>query len=202
MNMSAYENSFGECSETFYGVYPGVAENVVDPEGRGRVTVKLPWISDDYETRFAPVAQIYAGDEYGAVWLPEKGDQVVVAFLKGQLSRPVVLGSIYSKVRKPMANRSKSEDPKILRTKGGHYLLMEDKKKKRIELVDLTGENSVVIDSEANSVTVTAEGDVTVKAGKNLTLDAKSDITIKAGKDVTISAVGKVNVSGKPINLN
>ena len=132
----------------------------------------------------------------------EQGDQVVIAFLKGQLSRPVVLGSIYSNVRQPPASRSDSEDPKMLRTKGGHYLLMEDKKGKRIELVDLTGKNSVVIDSEANSVTVIADADVTVEAGGSLTLNAQSDITINAGSNVTISASGQVSVSGSTINLN
>ncbi|HHJ13278.1 MAG TPA: hypothetical protein ENJ79_02720 [Gammaproteobacteria bacterium] len=202
MNMPACGSQFAESAETFFGLYPGIAENVVDPEARGRITVKLPWISDTYETRFAPVAQIYAGDGYGAVWLPEKGDQVVLAFLKGQLSRPVVLGSIYSNVRRPPANRSESEDAKVLRTKGGHYLLMEDKKGKRIELVDLTGGNAVVIDSEANNITVRAAADVTVEAGGSLTLSAATDISIDAGGNVTISAAGEVSVSGTTINLN
>ena len=120
MTMPSHSNEFGECTETFYGLYPGVAEKVVDPENRGRITVLLPWISDTYETRFASVAQVYAGDGYGVVWLPEQGDQVVVAFMKGQLSRPVVLGSIYSKARKPTAGRTEAEDPKVFRTKGGH----------------------------------------------------------------------------------
>jgi uncharacterized protein involved in type VI secretion and phage assembly len=167
---------------------------VVDPENRGRITVLLPWISDTYETQFAFVAQVYAGDGYGTVWLPEQGDQVVVAFMKGQLSRPVVLGSIYAKARTPKTGRTDSEDPKIFRTKGGHYLLMEDKKGKRIELVDLTGKNSVVIDSEANSVTVKASG--------SLTLDAGSDITINAGGSLTIKATAQVSVSGSTISLN
>jgi uncharacterized protein involved in type VI secretion and phage assembly len=194
MTAQSYSSEFGECTETFYGLYPGVAEKVVDPENRGRITMLLPWISDTYETRFAFVAQVYAGDGYGTVWLPEQGDQVVVAFMKGQLSRPVVLGSIYAKKRKPKAGRTDSEDPKIFRTKGGHYLLMEDKKGQRIELVDLTGKNSVVIDSEANSVTV--------KASSNLTLEAGSDITINAGGSLTIKAAGAVTVSGSTINLN
>jgi uncharacterized protein involved in type VI secretion and phage assembly len=194
MNMPAYGNQFGECTETFFGLYPGIAENVLDPEARGRITVKLPWISDTYETRFAPVAQIYAGDGYGAVWLPEQGDQVVVAFMKGQLSRPVVLGSIYANVRQPPAGRSNAEDTKIFRTKGGHYLLMEDSQGKRIELVDLTGENSVVIDSESNNINVRAAADVTVEAGGSLTLSA--------GADITINASGQVTVSGATINLN
>ncbi len=202
MNVSSSSSDFGECVETFYGLYPGVAENVVDPEERGRVTVKLPWISDTYETRFASVAQVYAGDGYGTVWLPENGDQVIVAFLKGQLSRPVILGSIYSKVRPAPAARTNNEDPKIFRTKGGHYLVMEDKQGKRIELVDLTGKNSIKIDSEANSITVTAKADVTIDAGGSLTLNASSDININAGSNVSISASGQISVSGTTIDLN
>lgn len=202
MNMPAQANAFGECTETFFGLYPGIAENVQDPEARGRITVRLPWISDTYETRFAPVAQIYAGDGYGAVWLPEQGDQVVVAFMKGQLSRPVVLGSIYANVRQPPAGRSSSDDTKVFRTRGGHYLLMEDSQGQRIELVDLTGDNAVVIDSEANSINVRAAADITVEAGGSLTLRASADITIDAGSSVTINASGQVNVSGATINLN
>jgi phage baseplate assembly protein V len=186
MTMQGGDGQFGESAETFWGLYPGVAKKVVDPENRGRVTVLLPWISSTYESDFASVAQVYAGDGHGAVWLPEEGDQVVVAFLNGQLARPVVLGSIYSKARKPKVARSDSGDAKVLRTKGGHYLLMEDKQGKRIELVDLTGKNSVVIDSDANSVT----------------LKATANITIDAGGDVTITAKGRVKVTGTMIELN
>jgi uncharacterized protein involved in type VI secretion and phage assembly len=194
MTQANSASQYGECSETFYGLYPGVAEKVKDPEGKGRITVKLQWISDSYETRYAPVAQSYAGDGYGAVWIPEKGDQVIVAFLRGALNSPIVLGSIYSGVRLPHATRSEDADPKVLRTKGGHMLLMEDQSGKRIELVDLTSENSVVLDSENNSITLRAKADVTIQAGGSLTISADGGITISAGSDVTIT--------GTTINLN
>lgn len=194
MTMPGDGTQFGERTERFFGLYPGIAANVVDGDGLGRITVRLPWISETYETRPAPVAQLYAGDGYGAVWLPEEGDQVVVAFIKGQLARPVVLGSIYARSRRPSSSRSDGADPKLMRTKGGHYLLMEDGTGRRIELVDLTGGNRVVIDSEANSVTLEATGDVTLKAGANL--------AIEAGGNVTITAGGQVAVSGATISLN
>ena len=195
-------NQFGECFEKHFGLYPGVAEDVIDPKGKGRITVRLPWISKTYVTRLAHVAQLYAGNGYGAVWIPEHGDQVIVAFLKGQLSNPVVLGSIFNNRHKPSASRTKTEDPKIFRTKAGHHLLMEDKKGKRIELTDLTGKNSVVIDTEKNTINVKAEKDVKVTAKGNIELDATKDIKISAGGNVSISATGNVDVSGAVINLN
>ncbi|HYD37112.1 MAG TPA: phage baseplate assembly protein V [Allosphingosinicella sp.] len=191
--MNAPTGRFGEALETYYGLYAGVVEDNKDPEDRGRVRVKLEWISADFTTDWANVAQIYAGDGYGAYWIPEIEDQVIVAFMRGQLRQPIVLGSIYSQLATPKLVRSSSSDPKYFRTKGGHMLLMEDGTGRKVELIDATGDNSVVIDSEANSITVKSGGNVTVEAGGSLVLK---------GKDITIKASTTVTVSGTTINLN
>ena len=60
----------------------------------------------------------------------------------------------------PKLVRSSSSDPKYFRTRGGHMLLMEDGTGRKIELIDASGDNSVVIDTEANSITVKSGGDV------------------------------------------
>lgn len=191
MNVPA--GRFGEALETYYGLYAGIVEDDKDPEDRGRVRIKLEWISNDFTTEWANVAQIYAGDGYGAYWIPEVEDQVIVAFMRGQLSQPIVLGSIYSQLAIPKLVRGNNSDPKYFRTKAGHMLLMEDGSGRKIELIDATRDNSVIIDSEANSITVKSGGDVTVEAAGSLTLK---------GKEVTIKASGTVTVSGSTINLN
>src|SRR5690606_19156135 len=38
----------------------------------------------------------WAGDNWGSVLLPRKGQEVVVAFLEGDIDRPVVVGSVYN----------------------------------------------------------------------------------------------------------
>ncbi len=191
--MNAPAGRFGEVLDTYYGLYAGIVEDNKDPEDRGRVRVKLEWISSDFTTEWANVAQIYAGDGYGAYWIPEVEDQVIVAFMRGQLSLPIVLGSIYSQRAMPKLVRSGSSDPKYFRTRGGHMLLMEDGPGRKIELIDASRDNSVVIDTEANSITVKSGGDVTIEAAGSLVLK---------GNDVTIKAAGTVTVSGSKINLN
>ncbi len=183
-----------EAVESYFGIYAGIVEEIDDRDGRARIRVRLRWIADDYITEWVPVAQIYAGNGYGAYWIPESGDQVVIAFLRGQLRSPVVIGSLYSQKSLPKTARGSGSDPKYFRTAGGHMLLMEDGKGRRIELVDGTGRNSVVIDSEANSIMVKAAGDVTVEAAGNLTLKA-TNVKIEASG-------GSVTVSGNTINLN
>ena len=42
------------------------------------------------------VATPWAGDNWGGVLLPRKGQEVLVAFLEGDIDRPVVVGSVYN----------------------------------------------------------------------------------------------------------
>ncbi|NZA28139.1 type VI secretion system tip protein VgrG [Luteimonas sp. SJ-92] len=42
------------------------------------------------------VATPWAGDNWGGVMIPRKGQEVLVAFLEGDIDRPVVVGSVYN----------------------------------------------------------------------------------------------------------
>lgn len=210
MSAARSGQGFGEAAERHFGLYSGVVADRQDPEEKGRVTVELKWIDPDYVTTWAPVAQIYAGAGYGAYWIPEVGDQVIIAFLRGELRKPIILGSIYSKDVKPPFAKSGSEDPKVLRTKAGHMLLMEDQDQPRIRLVDMTGGNEVEINSDENIVTVRAADHVVVEAGGNVQVDAggsasinaSQDILLSAGGSITIEASSAVTITGASVAIN
>ncbi len=192
----------GESLERHYGLYPGVVEETEDPDEKGRVTIRLPWIDPDFVTQWAPVNQHYAGDGYGIYWVPESKDQVIVAFLRGDLRKPIVVGSIYSRNRKPFEARLGGSDPKILRTKGGHMMLMQDGDSPLVRLIDKSGNNEVEINTDDNTVTVRAADKVVVEAGGNVTVEAGADLALSATGNITIDAGGSVTVSGTSIALN
>lgn len=75
---------------------PGVVCAVVTDinDDNGRVKVTLPWLSPDYESNWAPVAQFGAGSRSGAMFMPEVGDEVLVGFEFGDPRRAYVLGGI------------------------------------------------------------------------------------------------------------
>ncbi|HEY2902656.1 MAG TPA: phage baseplate assembly protein V, partial [Polyangia bacterium] len=89
----------------FYGVYPAtVSEIKNDPDGIGRVKLTLPWApdtgSESYET-WGRVATLMGGNNRGSWFIPDKGDEVLVAFEGGDPRRPFVLGGLWNGKDKP-----------------------------------------------------------------------------------------------------
>ena len=84
---------------TFYGVYPAIVTDLDDPDGQGRIRVKLPWSPDpedeDYEA-WARLATMMAGPDRGTWFRPDVEDEVLVAFESGNPRRPYVVGGLWN----------------------------------------------------------------------------------------------------------
>jgi len=78
------------------GVVTGVVTDVDDPQKIGRVKVQFEWLADDYVSDWARVAMPGAGPSRGMVWMPEVGDEVLVAFEHGDPRRPIVIGGLWN----------------------------------------------------------------------------------------------------------
>ena len=80
-----------------------VTNNVEDPDEvpLGRVQVKFPWLSDTIESGWERCTTPMAGSNIGLYFLPEVGDEVLVAFEQGNLSKPVIVGSLWNGKRRP-----------------------------------------------------------------------------------------------------
>ncbi len=79
---------------------------VVGPEGEeihtdkhGRVRVQFHWDRDDKfdesSATWVRVSQMWAGNRYGAMFLPRIGHEVLVDFIEGDPDRPIITGRIY-----------------------------------------------------------------------------------------------------------
>ena len=70
-------------------------------------------------TDWVRVAQPYAGKEFGFYFLPEVGDEVVLAFNLGDRDHPIVIGSLWSQLNPvPQDAATEKNEAKTLRTKG------------------------------------------------------------------------------------
>lgn len=181
------------------GVGTALVTNVKDPEDMSRVKVMFPWLDDNQESDWAPVAQLFAGNGYGAMFLPEVGDEVLVAFDHGDPRHPFVIGSLYNGEDKPDKKTSElvGSDGKIntrrLVTRSNHGLVFFDESGKQ-GLRLRTGSEKVSVDLNQTDKKIL----ITNKEGRGtVEVDASGKITIKGGADVDVQATGGISFDAK-----
>jgi uncharacterized protein involved in type VI secretion and phage assembly len=196
-----------------YGVVVGTVTNNQDPDNLGRVKVKFPWLSTEHESGWARIACPMAGNGRGFFFLPEVEDEVLLAFDQGRVEFPYVVGSLYNgKDKPPGDNGDGKNNLRSLKSRSGHTITLDDTDgKEKIQIVDAKEKESIVLDVANNTITITADKDVTIesKNGKVILKGAQgieitSDQgpgTLKVSKELNVEG-SQVTVKGNPINLN
>src|SRR5947209_2018015 len=170
----------------FYGVYPALVTDVVDPDAEGRVKVRLPWSPDagdsSYET-WARLATMMGGNNRGTWFIPDKDDEVLVAFEGGNPRRPYVVGGLWNGQDKP---------PEQMDGGGNNYLkTILSRQGVRITLDDTEGAVKLRLETPFGQSIVLSDADNSITAddsnGNSIKMDAQG-ITIIADVKVTISA--------------
>ena len=195
-----------------FGVVIGMVTNNQDPDGMGRVKVKFPWLSDTEESFWARVAAPMAGNGRGFYFLPEVEDEVLVTFERGDVRFPFVLGALWNgKDKPPEKNDDGKNDARTIKSRSGHVVRLNDKDgAEKIEIIDSSGKNTIVVDAVNNTIVITSEKDITLSAPKGaIKLDAQkieikssADAKVEAGAGMDLKATGQMNVKGATINLN
>jgi|DewCreStandDraft_2_1066082.scaffolds.fasta_scaffold00246_30 uncharacterized protein involved in type VI secretion and phage assembly len=187
------------CVNTHNGRYVGVAVGLVtnnrDPDYGHRVKVKFPWLAE-HESAWARIASPMAGAERGFFFLPEVGDEVLVAFEHGDINYPVVIGMLWNGRDKPpqpagaVVSSTGKVNQRILKSRLGHTITLDDSEENPgITIVDKTGKNIIKLDSRTNELTISVEG--------NLSLNAKGNISITAQRNISITAQGNLDASAQ-----
>ncbi|MEM9578135.1 MAG: type VI secretion system tip protein VgrG [Pseudomonadota bacterium] len=216
-----------------YGVQVGKVKKLTeDPEGMQRIQVSLPMIGDPPADVWARHATPYATKDAGFHFLPEVGDEVLVAFLNADPNAPVIIGAVHSPdisrpdepveenyiktIVTPTGMKLTFEEEKkviTLETPGAHKFTMDDDAKS-VSLEDSNG-NSIVMDgggitmTSAADVSISATGDITAEAtgdatikGLNVTCEGQVGFTGKGGASAELSAGGTTDVKGAMVNIN
>jgi uncharacterized protein involved in type VI secretion and phage assembly len=180
----------------------GIVTNNKDPEGMGRVRVKLPWLSGDVESAWARVASPSAGKERGLLMLPVPDEEVLVAFEHGDTTRPYVLGSLFNGVDKPGDDLLQGNDGSFA-VKSDHKIYLRCDEDMTL---DAGGELKVTVAKDASlktkqSLTLEAQQSAELKATQDVTIEGTTSLTLKCGAaQIQLSASG-VTISGPTINI-
>jgi uncharacterized protein involved in type VI secretion and phage assembly len=181
-----------------HDVVVGIVTNNKDPDGLGRVKVKLPWMPEgnSIESDWARIATPMAGKSMGLMILPEIDDEVLVAFEHGDTARAYVVGALWNGKDKPplatdVAVKSGTVAQRILKTRTGHQVIFDDSSDKAsITIIDKTGENKLFFDSMSGDVELKSKANMKIDVGGNLTMSAKGNIDIKATGNLSAKATG------------
>jgi uncharacterized protein involved in type VI secretion and phage assembly len=180
-----------------HGLQVGIVTQLHDdPEGLARIKITLPMVAGAEDPIWARLAAPYAGNATGIDFLPEIGDEVIVAFMGGDPSNPVILGSVHNPKAKGPVEATEDNFLKIIQTRSGIKLTFDDEKK--AVTIDTPGGAQVTLDDDAKVVKLKDQngneaelGDagITLSSPKDITLDAKGNLVLKAAQNVTVKGM-------------
>ncbi len=167
-----------------------------DPDGQYKIQVSVPILQAETEGVWARLASFYASNKFGAFFIPEIGDEVVLGYLNNDPSNPVILGSLYSSKLAPPYELSADNFTKAIVTKSELKLEFDDEKK--IITIVTPGCNTVVISDDEKSILLQDQNDNKVElSDSGIVLDSPKDISITAKGKISIDATGEIGVSSK-----
>jgi len=171
-------------AERFYGVVVAEVQDNrelmdVPPEiPIGRVRVSFPGLSENFTSGWAPCAQPMAGKDMGFYVLPEPGDQVLVAFDSGDLAKPYVIGSLWNaKKPPPVTDLDGTNSKRVIKSRAGHTITFDDTLEVgKLVIEDKLG-SSITLNAQDSSITISAQGNLTIKARGIISLEAAAGAT-------------------------
>lgn len=127
-----------EFAEQFQRQAPQLGLAFAEVTAVGEDGYTLQYLSGNHDAPSAParVATFMAGNQRGAYFMPEVGDEVVVGFELGNLNRPVILGALWSDVDAPppAADQSASNNIRTITSRAGHQITFDDSPAGKIQI--------------------------------------------------------------------
>jgi uncharacterized protein involved in type VI secretion and phage assembly len=192
----------------WYGVFAAIVTDISDPDGQGRVKIKLPWSPDNADEGYdvwARLATLMGGNNRGSWFIPDVEDEVLVAFEAGDPRRPYVVGGLWNGSDTPPESMDSSGNnyKKVLRSRNGVKVTLDDENGQENFIVETPGGQKLTLkdgsaeikieDSNGNFIEMTSSG-ITINAAMKVTITAGTSLEINAPQ-VSVNA-GMSNFSG------
>src|SRR5262249_51204410 len=148
---------------------------------------------------------LMSGGGRGSWFMPEVGDEVLIAFEHGDQNFPFVIGYLWNGVDKPPSNGGHSV--RRLKTVAGHVLEFHDEGGGRKSLRRTAGGQKVELDDAASQITIETSGQEQIQlspgsvtaqtaAGQSIKLaDGPPTATVRAGEATVVLDTNGVSVT-------
>jgi uncharacterized protein involved in type VI secretion and phage assembly len=198
-------------AEQRYAIAPGVVTNNMDLIAEGRVQVRIP--SRPSFEPWARLAAVGGGAKRGFLWVPQRDDEVLVAFNQDDDTDAYIIGGLWStKDRSPVTLPTDFLTKRVIKTGMagglGHEVEFDDLKQSititsstrqkvtidplKIEMSNMAGTIKIALDNTQQAISIQAVKSIELKAAQ---------IKLQAGK-IDIEGMGPTSISGKPVKIN
>ncbi len=176
----------------------GPASEEIHTDKYGRVKVQFNWDRegkfDENASCWIRVSQGSAGGQYGMMFLPRVGQEVIVDFLEGNPDNPIITGRVYNADQMPPyelpAHKTRS-GIKTHSTKGGGGT-------NEFRFEDLKGSEQILLHAQKDlHVRVKNDSIENVEHDRHLTVDANELDLIKQNKNVEVRLDFSEKIGGK-----
>ena len=191
-------------TDRIFGVANATVLDNIDLLGEGRIQISLPWLPGFQP--WARVATPMAGSMRGAYFMPQVGDEVLVAFNHGDVREPFILGGLWNTIdRPPAALPTDPVSKRIIRTPTGQEISFDD----LLQTVTIsnTTQQSLTLgpvsaELAAGTVPPPSKASVSLSLSGQVTITGASSIMLKApsivlnGNNVSIVSTNSTVVNG------
>jgi phage baseplate assembly protein gpV len=225
--LSSVDQSIVDLKKKVLGVTTGRVINQLDPLTLGRVQVQLPFIDAVDLSPWARVVTPMAGQMAGSYFIPNVGDDVLVAFEHGDVNVPYVIGCLWTAIAPPPLPSPLPQIRAIRTLTGNQIVLTEAPPSITIQTaptppvsmpsppaptgpyqtislnpagVQVATPTMVSIMVGTTSVIVTPDS-VSVVAGSALLTMGAASIAMQA-PTITIAATGTLSLAGSLVTIN
>ncbi|QKW29665.1 VgrG-related protein [Streptomyces seoulensis] len=196
---------------------PSVANALVtdvnDPLKQGRVRLQFPWLDDTYVSDWTRTVQM-GGLGGGGIFPLDVNDEVLVAFDRGALDHPFVIGGLYNGRDKPTVVgdvplhdtvRKKASRHTVSDRDGNRMDLLSQKtglRKQGVRLVSGDKRLTINLDRTKTEIIVDSKGSVTIKGSRSVSVEAGADLSLTAGRSLTLKSGGPLSIqSASMVNM-
>src|SRR5581483_3401110 len=165
---------------------PGGEEIYTDKYGR--VKVQFFWDregkSDENSSCWCRVSQAWAGDQFGAMWIPRMGEEVIVDFLEGDPDQPVITGRVYNAQNMPpytLPDKSTVSTFKSRSSKGGGTTDFNE-----LRFEDKTGSEQLFMQAQKD-MDLNIKNDFRETIGNDRHQDVGADDLVNIGSDQQVT---------------
>ncbi|MDA8075937.1 MAG: phage baseplate assembly protein V [Actinomycetota bacterium] len=191
-----------------HGLTAGIVTNINDPTRQGRVKVLFAGMSKAQESAWARIVATGGGAARGNVFIPEVGDEVLVAFEDGDTRVPLVLGGLYgsqSTIPPPDVADGKVQKRELVSRLGHTVRLLDGEAtdQKAIELVLAGGLNAVHLGADKTTVTVQKGKALSITVGSTAITVAQGtgEVSIKA-PSISLQADQQIQLQAPTVTVN